>query len=327
MKLHSGHLLWSWIVVISLSAVGSPQSPSEPSTSPADHSLSSGGPSSRSMHAGSRTVLLDGTEIEYFGVFSADTKFHGNSKLARFVGRLKSSAGPPNEADKPATHGAPPWMILTRSHGIEDYDVPRHASATAAAPSWLDGMRNSVVTFVYGRSQILLAPRYVTTDSKGRLVVGDPGARAVHVVDPKGSSFSILGGEGRRLQLPGGVATDAEDNIYIADAARGMVLVYDRYGTFARYVGNFQGENWFQKPTAIAIDQQSRRLYLADSPRNLLLILGLEGNELKRVGKDRHGRGPVTFNYPTDITLSSRGVAVLDDSGSRIQASILTEIS
>jgi len=80
---------------------------------------------------------------------------------------------------------------------------------------------------------------------------------------------------------------DAEDNIYIADSEAGMVLVYNQSGQFIRYIGNFQGENMYERPTGIAIDRKARRLYLTDTPRNLVFILDLQGNVLKTCG---HGQ-------------------------------------
>ena len=164
------------------------------------------------------------------------------------------------------------------------------------------------------------APHQVTTDSMLRVIISDPDLRAVHVFDPKGhTSFSILGDQGRRLRLPAGVAVDAEDNIYIADSEAGMVLVYNQYGQFVRYIGNFHGENMYERPTGIAIDRKAGRLYLTDTARNLVFILDLQGNVLKRVGTDRRGNGSGEFVSPTHIAVSDRGIVVLDAEGSRIQ--------
>jgi DNA-binding beta-propeller fold protein YncE len=176
------------------------------------------------------------------------------------------------------------------------------------------------VTFAYGPARVVGAPHQVTTDSMLRVIISDPDLRAVHVLDPKGkTSFSILGDQGRRLHLPAGVAVDAEDNIYIADSERGMVLVYNQQGQFLRYIGMFRGESMYERPTGIAIDRKAGRLYLADTPRNLVFILDLQGNILKRVGKDRNGNGSGEFVSPTQIAVSDHGIVVLDMERSRIQ--------
>ena len=125
------------------------------------------------------------------------------------------------------------------------------------------------------------------------------------------------------------MAVDGDDNIYIADARRGVVLVYDRYGRFLRYLGTFHGEFVYQRPSGIAIDRKAGRLYLVDSPRHLIFVLDLEGNVLKRLGKvpdnSRIGElksrdtGPSAFNNPTDIVVREDTFAVLDMDGTRVQ--------
>jgi len=75
---------------------------------------------------------------------------------------------------------------------------------------------------------------------------------------------------------------------------------------------NFHGENMYERPTGIAIDRKAGRLYLADTPRNLVFILDLHGNVLKRLGRDRHGNGSGDFASPTQIAVSDHGIVVLD---------------
>ena len=98
-----------------------------------------------------------------------------------------------------------------------------------------------------------------------------------------------------------------------------MVVVFDRYGSFVRYVGNYQGENEYDSPHGIAIDRKAGRLYLVDGPRNLVFVLDLTGKVLKRLGKYRDGSGVGEFDDPTDIVLNHNRVYVLDRSGSRVQ--------
>ena len=69
------------------------------------------------------------------------------------------------------------------------------------------------------------------------------------------------------------------------------MLVYNQHGHSVRYIGMFRGESMYERPTGIAIDRKAGRLYLADTPRNLVFILDLQGNILKRLGKDKNGNG------------------------------------
>ena len=279
-------------------------------------------PSAQNVGAFSRASLGGGRELEYLGTFCATAQYKKSSKFARALEAQSSISGSTSVLGESAARQteAPPWMILPAREVVEDFAPPAHATKIAQPQSNLASIRDKVVTFVYGRARVMGAPHQVTTDSMLRVIISDPDLRAVHVFDPNGkTSFSILGDQGRRLHLPAGVAVDAEDNIYIADSEAGMVLVYNQYGQFVRYIGNFHGENMYERPTGIAIDRKAGRLYLADTPRNLVFILDLQGNVLKRVGTDRHGRGSGEFVSPTQIAVSDRGILVLDAEGTRIQ--------
>ncbi len=284
----------------------------------------------------SRLSLGSGSEVVYVGMFPSDAIFRGSSKFSRFLDAMnvpRPDVGLPVGSSEQAASqsGVPPWMLSCNQRVVDDIEPPAHAVAVAEAHSPAGNIRDAVVSFVYGPSRVLRTPQRLTTDSRQRVILSDPGIPAVHVLDPKRkTSFSILGGQGRRLQSPAGVAVDGEDNIYVADAKRGMVLVYDRYGKFIRYIGSFHGENMYQRPTGIAIDRKAGHLYLADGPRHLIFMLDLEGNLLKSVGKksDDTGTGELkcrnnpdleAFNYPTEIAVSDHEVAVLDTAGTRVQ--------
>lgn len=222
-------------------------------------------------------------------------------------------------------------MLASRVRVVDDMEPPAHAMALPDVHSRPAMVRNAVVSFVYGRRQVLQTPQYLTTDSRRRLIISDPGIPAIHVLDSQGkNSFSILGGKGRRLQSPAGVAVDKDDNIYVADSELGMVLVYDQYGRFLRYIGDFNGENMYQGPSGIAIDRNAGHLYLLDGPRHLLFMLDLEGNVLRRTGQTwddnraieltrRSPTGPRRFSNPTEVAINHDEVVVLDKVGTRVQ--------
>ncbi len=208
---------------------------------------------------------------------------------------------------------------------VQNYQPPARAKKTSQRFA-LGVLRDQIVTLAYGREKALLAPQHLTVDSQGRVIVSDPGAGAVHVLDGK-QPFRIAVGASRRLLRPGGVAVDADDNIYVADPVRGMVVVYDRLGNFLHDIGKIGDETLFHSPTAIAIDPKNRRLYILDTPRDAIFITDLEGKVLKRVGKGRgHAIGrfassgiSLDLHQPTEIALGNSKLAVLDSSSSRIR--------
>ena len=276
----------------------------------------------QNVRAFPRVSLGGGRELEYLGTFCANAKYKKSSKFTRTLESLASSSQSTSVlgGDVAPQTVAPWWMLVPSRRAVEDFEAPAHATKIAQTTSNLRSIRDAVVTFAYGPARVMATPHQVTTDSMLRVIISDPAMRAVHVLDPKGkSSFSILGDQNRRLRQPAGVAVDAEDNIYITDSERGIVLVYNQHGQFVRYIGMFHGEAMFERPTGIAIDRKAGRLYLADTARNLVFVLDLQGNILERVGKDRNGNGTREFVSPTEIAVSDHGVVVLDAARSRIQ--------
>jgi DNA-binding beta-propeller fold protein YncE len=284
--------------------------------------LAEGTHSNEPARAFPRIQLWDKEWLTYLGVFSPDAAFHTTSRFTGTTGHSPGEDIPPADFREHSQqqNDAPVSMLNSNERVVENFDPPAHAEAKAQSPAPAAELRNRFVTYAYGRPSVLSAPHRIATDSRQRLIISDPGANAVHVLDPVGKdSFRIVTGKGRRLHQPAGVAVDGDDNIYVADSQRGMVAVFDRYGTFMRYIGNFKGENQYESPQGIAIDRKARHLYLVDSPRNLVFELDLAGKVLKRVGKYHDGTGVGEFNDPTDIAVRHNNVYVLDNSGTRVQ--------
>jgi len=268
--------------------------------------------------------LCCGTEIQYLGAYSADGRFRTTARVDRSDNGGRDSPVVSRIWSRPSE--VPAFIDLHPRERIEEnYEPPAHAVKPVKRQSLLASLRDDIVTFVYGRERILLAPHRVAVDSRGRILIVDPDIRAVHVLGD-GGSFRIAGGPRRRLRLPNGIAVDAADNIYIADSERGLVLVYAPDGKFLRYIGKRGDENLFHYPTAIAIDRDNGRLFLLDTPRHVLFVLDLEGNILQRVGRPRpHAFGrvsaetiPMDLDYPTEIAIGNNELVVVDAANSRI---------
>jgi DNA-binding beta-propeller fold protein YncE len=267
-------------------------------------------------------IDLDCTHrLEYLGHYSADGQYSAISPHRRWYNQQVVAPNTFQRAGKPLTRPAevPSFIDLhPQERIVQNYAPPAHAAQALRGQSRLAALRDHLVTFAYGREQSVLAPQHLTMDSKGRLIVTDPVAGAVHVLDGN-SSFRIVAGDHRRLQKPNGIAVDADDNIYIVDSERGLVQVYDPRGSFLHYIGKIDDESLFDYPTGIAIDRKNGRMYLLDTPRNVLIILDLQGNILKKVGRRSSDAVPVEFRYPTEIAMGNGEVVVLDAAGSHIQ--------
>lgn len=191
---------------------------------------------------------------------------------------------------------------------------------------------NKLVDWVAGPPAYrrMLRPYGIALDSAGRVIVTDPGAPAVHILDfEKQKYFLLEGGKGRPFQSPVGVAVDAKDNIYVTDSALGMVFVFDSSGKFRRYIGTQpsssrtfsqrenNGKGYFERPTGIAVDSAASRLYVTDTLQHRVYVLDLRGNVLRSFG----GRGldPGKFNFPTEIVARGGELLVLDAMNFRVQ--------
>ncbi len=282
-----------------------------------------GGPAT---HTGARAFpelhLWSGVDLTYLGMYSSDAQFHASSRFSTVSGEVPGERIVPaaSAGDRTSQSEVPEWMLLPSERIVENLEPPAHAQSTASLPSRVGEARNHALTFMYGRPSVIRAPRYVVTDSRQRLILSDPEGLAVHVLDPRGkTSFRLICGKAYRVHKPAGVATDADDNIYVSDSEHGMLVVFDSAGNFLRYIGEYHGEPDYARPQGIVIDAKRRHLFVVDTPRNQVFELDLEGHILKRLGKNRRGEGIGEFDSPTDVTLNHERIFVLDRSGTRIQ--------
>ncbi len=168
----------------------------------------------------------------------------------------------------------------------------------------------------YGR---LIRPYGITTDSRGRIIVSDPGAMAVHIFDFEKKKYRRLQrGKGQDILSPIGVATDAQDNIYVTDSRSGRIFVFDAEGKFRRFIGSIaKNEGFFKRATGIAIDKQQGELFVADTLRDKIFVMDLQGHVLREFG--RPGSGPGEFNFPTELVLQGSELLIVDAMNFRVQ--------
>ena len=284
-----------------------------------------------------RIALGPGLELSYVGSVSADGKLRTLSKIEMFFASKDPTPPPvqpaisPEEAKRRADailaneeavrKEIPPYIEI-HPHGqtVEDFQPPEHAVNVAKGHSVFGELRDSVVSLVYGANPVLVTPESVATDSQHRIIASDAGAHAVHVISRDGKhSFQIVGGPGRRLQSPRGVAVDGDDNIYVSDSERGVVLVYDSGGEFVRTIGTYGDEGIFERPTGIAIDGKMGNLYVVDPQRHMLFILDLKGYVVASIGTRGGGFSsrtgstePGGFQYPQSVLVHNDELIVLD---------------
>jgi DNA-binding beta-propeller fold protein YncE len=181
---------------------------------------------------------------------------------------------------------------------------------------------SKMIDFIAGAPEWhrMARPYGVITDSRGRILVTDPGIPAVHIFDVSKNKYTFIDKAKREpLRSPIGIAVDGDDNIYVADSQLGKVLVYDSNGKYRRTIGEVaKGEGFYKRPTGIAIDRQSKRVFITDTLRDRVYITDLAGNVIKYFGVRGNGAGE--FNFPTELRISGDTLYVVDAMNFRVQS-------
>ena len=185
------------------------------------------------------------------------------------------------------------------------------------------GFFTKVVDVVIGAPDYhqMVRPYSIATDSKGRIIVTDPGARGVHIFDFEKQKYKFLSRmdtDRNPLLAPQCVAVDAQDKIYVTDSETGKIFVFEPSGKFERAIGSLKyGEGFFKRPTGIAVDSAAQRIFVTDTLRNQIFVMDMQGSVLKRIGKQGTENGE--FNFPTELRLNGSEMAVVDAMNFRVQ--------
>ena len=223
----------------------------------------------------------------------------------------------PEPTGRPAIEPAVPSATVSR--GTVDYlrSIDARQVDALAKPRSVWG---KLLEWVAGPAERphLIRPFGITEDSRGRLIIADPGQRVVHLLDLEKRDYKFISGTKRNLfQSPVGVAVDEQDNIYVSDSARGEICVFDPQGKHLRSIGQKGSRTPLQRPTGIAVDPQGRSVFVADTQLHQVLVFDLEGKLLRTIG--HRGTEPGEFNFPTFLTLAAGRLYVVDSMNFRIQ--------
>ena len=166
------------------------------------------------------------------------------------------------------------------------------------------GFWTKIVDVVAGAPDFhaLISPYEVAEDSRGRIIVTDPGASGIHIFDFEQQKYKFISRDkdSDGLVTPQCVTVDAADNIYVTDSESGKIFVFDPSGKFQRTIGSLKGgEGYFKRPTGIAVDSAAERIYVTDTLRNQIFVLDMQGNVLQTIGKTGMGNGRVQLSDRT----------------------------
>lgn len=148
-----------------------------------------------------------------------------------------------------------------------------------------------------------------------RIFATQLGVAEIMIIDPVKRKISYISDtEKFVLRLPGGIAADADGNIYVTDMKGKQVVVFNQDGVALTAIS---GD--FVNPVGIGINNTLKRIYVADSKAHKVLVFALSGEKLFEFGK--RGSEAGEFNYPVALTLDKKNgdIYVVDSQNQRIQ--------
>ncbi len=205
------------------------------------------------------------------------------------------------------------YVADTDNHSVQKFDKDgKFIARWGGDPSSEEGL------FYY--------PRGLATDPDGNVFVADSGNNRVQKFDPDGSvlrawgkfGFAWRGADMGKFDVPWGVATDRDGNLYVSDTSNARVQKFRSDGTALLKWGrdgSFDGAFFY--PRGIAIDFVGN-IYVADEGNHRIQKFDARGNYLTKWG--REGSGPGQFKSPWGVACDALGnVYVVDSGNHRIQ--------
>lgn len=137
-------------------------------------------------------------------------------------------------------------------------------------------------------------PTDVAIDANEWIYVTESSYNRLNVYSPGGQFIKRLSG----LQNPFGVTVDSSGRIFVGNAGKGNVEVYDTDFTLLFKLGS--GDNEFVKPISIETDSADN-IYVADFKGDIIKVYNPDGSFNFSFGGTGTGNGQ--FNFPTSIAI------------------------
>lgn len=166
----------------------------------------------------------------------------------------------------------------------------------------------------------LKKPYGVAVDSKGLIYVADSAERKVFVFDLDKKKLTYRGDQlPAHFEVMIGLAIDDQDRLFVSDAKLHQITCFDAQGKF---VGVF-GDSTLTRPAGMAVDNELRRLYVADVAGARLAIFDLDTFKFTRYinsqppsKEEPHG----FLGTPTNVAVDPDGlVYVVDTIPNRVE--------
>ena len=165
------------------------------------------------------------------------------------------------------------------------------------------------------QTRTLHRPQSGLVDSTGRILVTDVGRNAIYVFDEKQGKFSVWNAASEEYSFasPVGIAEANSGDFLVTDSKLKRVIRLDNAGNPK---GEFGSED-FGRPTGIAVDPSTGRIYVADTDEHNIKVFDESGKQEQVIGQGGAGNGE--FNTPTHLAFLDNILYVTDTFNARIQ--------
>ena len=176
--------------------------------------------------------------------------------------------------------------------------------------AWLVGLGQEV-----HEPTVLRRPQGVVEAGDGRIWVTDVSRQAVFLFDTAAGELRVLEttDQGNRFLAPIGLAPAPNGDILVADAELGYLTRFSPDGEAKARIG----EGVLQRPTGVAVDQATGRIYVADTRANHVQVFDENGRALFQFGSEGEASGQL--NAPTYLSIAAGRVYVTDTLNARVQ--------
>ena len=187
---------------------------------------------------------------------------------------------------------------------VASFYHPDHFGIKKGFFSWLGDI------FTGEEERRMIRPMAITQTSDNILFVADPGVKGVHRYNLNKKNYSIIRlNNGKILPSPVGLAVDKDDNVYVVDSELAQLFIIEKNKDEATLV---LLEEPLVQPTSIAINSDSRSLYITDTASHQIKHFSFDGQLKSVIGKRGTAQGE--FNYPTMIWRDKSGQLYVTDS-------------
>lgn len=202
----------------------------------------------------------------------------------------------------------PTRVRFVRSIVSED-DLHRDTTLTQSVAAFLTGEKMP-------EGRIAEPMALAVSDNGERLYVSDPLQHAVFTFDFQKKQFT----KNQEIGSPTGIALDADENLYVVDAAKKSIFVYGRDGKQIHEIT----DPALERPLGLAIDRANKKMYVVDtgartSKEHNVKIYDLQGKRIGAIGGAPSG-DLGSFSYPTFVCVDDNSnVYISDTMNSRVQ--------